>query len=220
MKELVPWFEETDYPGGEGGGALYPDALATVALGPLGSLQAIRQAGSNWPGVLARVVARRMFSIHAPMYFRTRCGSRLEAPPRDRGWWTIVEVFGTDSYYLSHLAKDAVATRLDIGANVGAFSVAVAERFPNARVLAFEASPRVADHLRRNIERNRLGRSVDVRWGAVVGSGVPPEVLLWDDPQNSAGNSLLPPTAAQPRVGATARSVPSVPLEDVLAEAG
>lgn len=220
MKELVPWFEEVDYPGGESGRALYPDALATIALGQLGCLRAIRQAASNWPAVLARIMARRLFSVHTPMYLRTRAGSCLEAPPTDRAWWTIVEVFGTDSYYLGHLAEDAVATCVDIGANVGAFAVAVAERFPNVHVLALEASPRVTDQLRRNIERNRLEQAVEVRQGAVVGSGVPPEVVLWDDPQNSAVNSLLPPAAAQPRIGAAAIFVPAIPLEDVLVEAG
>lgn len=198
---------------------LLPEPVAPAALSRVDYLLAIRRSAANWPAVLGRVMARRLVSVHTSMCFRTRGGSWLLAQARDRGWWSIVEVLAADSYHLGRLPPDSLATCVDVGANLGGFSVAVAERFPRAQILAFEASPRVCDRLRRNILRSGLDRRVEVQWRAVMGSGAPREVVLWDDSRDSAQNTVLAPSVRTPHPRSTAVSVPSISLEEVLAHA-
>jgi FkbM family methyltransferase len=62
------------------------------------------------------------------------------------------EIFGGDTYAeeIAKLPEDALV--LDVGANVGMFSLSVKAAKPDATVLAFEPAPRTVDALRKNIE--------------------------------------------------------------------
>lgn len=53
---------------------------------------------------------------------------------------------------VSSLARQGIApnTSIDVGANVGQFTVAVARIFPGAQIYAFEPEPVSTEHLRRN----------------------------------------------------------------------
>ena len=53
-------------------------------------------------------------------------------------------------------------TFVDVGANLGYFSLLWAAQNPGNRCVAFEASPRNLDLLRRNVARNSLGGRVEV----------------------------------------------------------
>ena len=217
---MVAWFGGEHAATRQSHEDLLPEPVAPAALSPVDYLLALRRSADNWPAVLGRVMARRLLSVHTPVYVRTRRGSWLQVPARDRGgWWAVIEVLAADSYHLGRLPPDSLATCVDVGANLGGFAVATAERFPRVQVLAFEASRRVCAHLRANVARSRLEQRVTVHWGAVTGSGAPPEVVLWDDPWKSAQNSILPPSGGAPRHRATAVPVPAISLEDVMAEA-
>ncbi|WP_186763364.1 FkbM family methyltransferase [Lentzea tibetensis] len=66
--------------------------------------------------------------------------------------FTYEEIFELRTY-LRHgvrLAPDAVV--LDVGANIGLFSLFVKQECPSARVLAFEPMPAVVEALRRNLD--------------------------------------------------------------------
>jgi FkbM family methyltransferase len=52
------------------------------------------------------------------------------------------------------LAK-ACSVLYDIGANVGLYSIALAQRFPNSKVISFEPIPSTYHELKRNLELNR-----------------------------------------------------------------
>ncbi|EJN60454.1 FkbM family methyltransferase [Halogranum rubrum] len=52
---------------------------------------------------------------------------------------------------------------VDVGANTGVYSLAVAAAEPTARVVAFEANPAVCAQLRTNVRRNEFETRVDVR---------------------------------------------------------
>lgn len=52
---------------------------------------------------------------------------------------------------------------VDVGANTGVYSLAVAAAEPTARVVAFEANPAVCAQLRTNARRNGFGKRIDVR---------------------------------------------------------
>jgi len=64
------------------------------------------------------------------------------------------------------------ATVLDLGANVGIFTIPAARAVgPGGRVIAFEPNPRTLPHLRANIERNGLSNVTVVEQGAAAGIG-------------------------------------------------
>lgn len=54
-----------------------------------------------------------------------------------------------------HVKADAVC--LDVGANIGLYSLGLSTLAPKGRVYAFEPSPSAYGHLRANLERNRAG---------------------------------------------------------------
>lgn len=74
-------------------------------------------------------------------------------------WWRPIltwPVFSATSYEMvRRLTSQRIRplTILDVGANVGQFSVACAEFFPDARIDAFEPNPASAERLRKNIAR-------------------------------------------------------------------
>lgn len=55
---------------------------------------------------------------------------------------------------------------LDCGANVGLATIWIKQRFPRARVTAFEADPAICAVMRRNVERNRI-ENVEVVQAAI-----------------------------------------------------
>lgn len=56
----------------------------------------------------------------------------------------------------SYIKQNGSKTFIDIGANIGVFSLDVAKKNPNINVYAVEASPRVFDYLSQNIIQNKL----------------------------------------------------------------
>ncbi len=118
------------------------------------------------PGVLEAVVAVRpgpSLAAYAVASSRAEEGGwhrlpdGLEVRVGDRHEADLIhrEIF-EDRVYLRHgvrLAEDA--TVLDVGANIGLFTLFVADRVAGARVLAFEPVPAVHERLRANVERYR-----------------------------------------------------------------
>ncbi|MDQ1381744.1 MAG: hypothetical protein QOJ71_2463 [Actinomycetota bacterium] len=75
-------------------------------------------------------------------------------------------------------------TILDIGAHIGVVSIYLAQRNPDARILAFEAVPRVFDLLVANLKRNKV-RNVVAFNVAVTGDGR--DLELVSHPQSNTG---------------------------------
>ena len=103
-------------------------------------------------------------------------------------------------------------TFVDIGANVGAYSLFVAAHAPGARILAFEPHPRTARKLRFNLTANGADAQVVE---AAVGrdSGT---MRLWSDGGGNVGQtSLLPEATSNAKVSV---DVAVVPLAAALAE--
>ena len=68
---------------------------------------------------------------------------------------------------------------IDVGAHIGAWSVAVALDNPLMRVTAIEALPSNIDVLRANLAENGLAERVEVIWGA-AGYGAKPTTIRYD----------------------------------------
>jgi FkbM family methyltransferase len=101
---------------------------------------------------------------------------------------------------------------LDIGAHIGLFTIELARHVGRSgRVIAFEPAPDLAERLRKNIERNRLGDRVDVV-----------EIALG----NESGSAILRAASGYPRDagrrslfghGVGVATVPVRTLDDLLA---
>jgi FkbM family methyltransferase len=126
-----------------------------------------------------RTVARIGLAFIAPrragdVTFFTKSGQRLVARAAGYQWWPIVEVVSDDCYRLGTLVAELQGTAgriLDIGADIGAFSVSVAAAVPWAEVTAVEPSADRASYLRRNLADNGLADRVSVVQAAVGGEG-------------------------------------------------
>jgi len=103
---------------------------------------------------------------------------------------------------------------IDIGANVGLYSLFVASRASDVRILAIEPQPGILDRLRFNLAANP-GVKVDVLPMALADREGTVELVL--DTSDSGGTHIE--TAARSKAGVSV-SVPCRPLISVLREAG
>ena len=82
--------------------------------------------------------------------------------------WTLYEVFRSADYRFPEPVTAALARRgpklrlVDIGANLGFFSLATLSRYPDARVVAFEPDPENAALLRSNLRDNGVAGCAEI----------------------------------------------------------
>lgn len=87
-------------------------------------------------------------------------GLTLETPNSREAQILYREIFEGGSYTRHGIDVGNGATVLDVGANVGAFSVALAQRYRDLRLVLFEPIPETFALLRRNAERLLGGATV------------------------------------------------------------
>jgi FkbM family methyltransferase len=117
----------------------------------------------------------------------------------------------TRDFILRHLSPGAVF--VDVGANIGAFSVPAARKVGSSgRVVAVEASPRVFRFLEQNIRDNGLANVLLKGCAACDREG---PVALYEAPACSSGMGAL-----APQFGVTPTPVQGRPLDDILEEEG
>lgn len=72
--------------------------------------------------------------------------------PSERGMWSaFVEIFLVDGYCFETLSAKKIRTIVDVGANVGFFSMAARNFFPDASITAFEPNKDLEKYLRQNL---------------------------------------------------------------------
>lgn len=147
--------------------------------------------------------------------YRLRGGGEVSCPNVPGARVPIYEVFSEDAYRLketlSGLAPEFVA--LDIGGQVGCFSLALVRAAKRVQVHAYEASPSTAIWLRRNIEANGFGDAVTVHATALSDHE---GTLEFPDNGHASGlNGLTAPAGSAEMV-----SVPCITFADAVAEAG
>ena len=94
------------------------------------------------------------------------------------------------AWVMEHLALRDDAVVLDIGANLGWYSMLIARRFPRARIHAFEPEPRNLGLLRRNLQQNGIG-NVTVHAVAVAEKAGTMKFYPYPD-KNMGRHSLVP----------------------------
>lgn len=111
----------------------------------------------------------RHYGIADPL--KTRLGFKMFTKPgRDytSDWlriWRNMET-GTEKFILGNMRDGD--TFLDIGSNIGFFTLAVAHTFPRSKVWAFEPNPEIADILARSLAMNGFSDRVRVHRLAIA----------------------------------------------------
>lgn len=151
----------------------------------------VRRGFGNWLPLLAAIALGRWRGRPPRLQMHVRHGPTLHTPAGDRSWWTAVECFGRDCYRLGAADLPSAPVVLDIGANIGAFSLAVLAVRPAATITAYEPSPGALAVLRSNITANHAEDRVSVHGSAVTGPPGPDTVWLNEREGDLCTSSVL-----------------------------
>ena len=104
----------------------------------------------------------------SPYVASSRDGVRLELRPGQGEWFTFYENVIRQDYFKGAIPLKSGDCVIDIGANIGSFTVVAAQRVgPSGRVHSYEPDPLCVERLRHNVDLNRLSTVTVV--GAAVG---------------------------------------------------
>jgi FkbM family methyltransferase len=135
----------------------------------LDELAKIRRAFRGWLGLAGQAFVWKHISLpERDVQITTRGGTTIAAPlVRNIGaLYTAIDVFALDAYECEwELEDDPVV--VDIGANIGAWVLRLAEQRPQVTGICYEPDPAAATYLTRNLEGNGLGARFEVRSEAV-----------------------------------------------------
>jgi FkbM family methyltransferase len=150
-----------------------------------------RRGFRNWPDVWARVALSWLGHSGGVFTVETRSGLRLQAPADPLARAPLFEVLAEDAYRLGSIdwAGAGQAIVLDIGAHVGSFACALAQRAERARIVCVEPSPVTSDWLAHNLEANNLSERVTILRAAVAGTDG--EGTLWELGDASCESSTI-----------------------------
>jgi FkbM family methyltransferase len=125
----------------------------------------------NYPGVFRDILFAKTPWSTPELTFRMRNGYTVVSPNADGARFPLYEVFGDDGYHLDDLYSgvDPDAAILDVGGQIGSFSLASARAMPQARIHVYEASPTSAAYVSRNVSANGLDDRVTVHPKAMAG---------------------------------------------------
>lgn len=107
---------------------------------------------------------------------RFRNGATLRHGPRDAAVFLFFEVFANGCYRKA-LPATLDGVIVDVGANIGAFVLDAAIRYPTARIHAYEPDPETCRMLRQNVTANGLDGVVTV-WNEAVAAAAG-RLTLW-----------------------------------------
>jgi FkbM family methyltransferase len=177
------------------------------------SVRGARAAFRNWLSCVAIASPQTRWGWPpVGITWRTRAGPVFETMPGERGCWVPNEVWGMDAYGLAMLRRLGPRTVLDIGANVGAFSLAAAINFPSARIVAVEPAPDTFAYLVGNVRRNGLLDRIECLQAAAVGAADVRQAYVTVQPKDSVTTS----TSLAPQ-GPQSLTVPARRLSDLIA---
>lgn len=141
-------------------------------------------------------------------------GIRMCLDPKDRmhGQIAFLEYYQELlSRKVVQFAKSREGLSVDVGANIGYFSLLWAAQSPQNKVVAIEASPRVLPLLEENVQRNQLGEQITIVRAAVGKQEGEVEFDLGPESETGWGG------IAKSRTEKTVK-VPQVRLDDMIEE--
>jgi FkbM family methyltransferase len=137
----------------------------------------------------------------------------------DQSWRAMLDVheYTQCAYYCGHLNESLLrllqkggGVFIDVGANVGVYSIAASRFFKS--VIAFEPDPRSLPQLQRNVS---MSSADNVRVVPLALSDRKSEAQLYFDPSNKGGSSLVSCAAGDAAVSVGAE-ISTIPLDDFL----
>jgi FkbM family methyltransferase len=143
---------------------------------------------------------------------RFRNGGLLHGGSRDSPAFLFLEVFA-NGCYRRMLPRTISGVAIDIGANIGAFTLDMAWRHPSLTMHAYEPDPETCDQLRENIAANGLAGRVRI-WNEAI-AGTAGTLRLWRSDGSIAASAYAVETAR-----GTAVDVPAVTLATAIERAG
>jgi FkbM family methyltransferase len=125
----------------------------------------------NFPRVLLDLALAETRWRPDEVTYRMRNGLTVVTPNADGARFPLYEIFADDAYRLDELCAgvDEDAVVLDVGGQIGSFSLAMSRALPDARIQVYEASPTSAGYVSRNVEANHLGSRITVHGCAMAG---------------------------------------------------
>ncbi|MDP3881881.1 MAG: FkbM family methyltransferase [Nanoarchaeota archaeon] len=133
------------------------------------------------------------------IYYHLPGNLRLEIPNKSKKDKTAIlsikEIFGDKLYSLDF---PSARTIIDLGANIGVYSLYAGLQHPNAVVYAFEPDPWSFKQLKRNIEINHLQKRVKAF--CMASSGKNGYIDFYVDPLTTRGSSALYPKGEKIKV--------------------
>ena len=136
--------------------------IAKIFKSPLKIFEIIRcgRKFANWFVITSAYVLRR--KIPYPYTILTRKGSRIEVADWSEVT-TVWRVFCAEEYRL----PASCITIVDLGANIGAFTILAAENDPESQVIAVEPFPSTFQRLSDNVQANQLEDRVTLIQSAI-----------------------------------------------------
>ena len=110
-----------------------------------------------------------------PVQLKFRCGINLEFSNAASSLHIFDEIFVAEVYKLSK--SNQTRTIVDIGANVGLFSVYALLKIPRANIYAVEADPFVFQELAKNLRANELTNKIKIFHQAMASK--PGKIVLY-----------------------------------------
>jgi FkbM family methyltransferase len=149
------------------------------------------------------------YSSSSPMPpLRFRNGLVFHSGPSDSAGFLFFEIFANGCYRRG-LPAEPGGDVVDIGANIGAFTLDAASRYPAATVHAYEPDQQTCAVLRRNVEANGLSARVRI-WNEAVARECG-TLKLWQGDGSVVASAHL----REPERGASC-DVPAVTLQTVV----
>jgi FkbM family methyltransferase len=162
----------------------------------------------NWSQVIrSTFLGRSSTKLASDITMDTRIGIRITAPNVAGAMWPVLEVYALHTYRLERFDL-ADSNVLDVGAHVGAFSIAVCAAYRGTTVSAFEPTPETFHYLDRNIQENGLAGRIVPFNEAISRYGGPVSLRI----QGSADST----NRIQSAPSRDAISVPSITLAQAL----
>lgn len=125
----------------------------------------------NWPEVLANIAWSYVRRGPLDLVAVTSLGTSVRCPNSPVGRYALLEILLHDPHRLS-LLPTACCTKspliIDIGANIGLFTLLACELMPSAQVICYEPAPAALGYLHANIRENRLEDRVKIEPLAVL----------------------------------------------------
>lgn len=188
----------------------------------IATVTALVETFSNWPSCILR--SGLAFYLHyfpKAIEWKTRRGTVIKSPAGDQSWWAVLETFALDSYGLRKgtLGDEESPYFVDIGGNIGAFSLALLEAHPNARGIAVEPGNLAFAFLTANLRANQATESVKSIKAAIVGRANVKTLQFFEKPTATGGSTAVDECTRSESEPGSWVEVPAMSIQELLAQA-